>query len=83
MTVANGSIQNASRQRALRDARNAISCAASWTAISQGIQNGNFVHSWDECSVMLNSFNEKQTVKCTSAGRQKLKAKKLAPATTE
>lgn len=69
VTVANGSIQNASRQWALRDARNAISCAASWTAISPGIQNGNFFHSWDECSVMLNSFDKKQSAKCTASVR--------------
>lgn len=82
-TVKNGSIQNPSRQRALRDARNAISCAATWLAVSDGILNGNFVHSWDECGVMLNAFNEKQTVKCTASGRRKLSERNLAPATTE
>ena len=79
-TVKNGSIQNPSRQR---DARNAISCAATWLAVSDGILNGNFVHSWDECGVMLNAFNEKQTVKCTASGRRKLSERNLAPATTE
>ena len=82
-TVNNGSIQNPSRQRALRDARNAISCAATWLAVSDGILNGNFVHSWDECGVMLNAFNEKQAVKCTASGRRKLSERNLAPATTE
>jgi hypothetical protein len=65
------------------DARNAISCAASWNAISEGILNGNFVHSWDECGVMVHSFNEKQTVKCTTSGRKQLTRKNLAPATAE
>lgn len=82
VTVTNGSVQNPSRQRALRDARNAISCAATWLAVSEGIQNGNFVHSWDECGVMLNAFSEKQTVKCTASGRAKLSERNLAPATT-
>lgn len=82
VTVRNGSVQNSSRQRALRDARNAISCAATWLAVSDGILNGNFVHSWDECSLLLNAFNEKQTVKCTAAGRKKLSDRNLAPATT-
>jgi hypothetical protein len=81
--VSNGAIQNASRQRALKDPRNAISCAASWNAVAAGVPNGNFVHSWDECAVMLNAFGEKQSVKCTAAGRSKLSAKNLAPATTE
>ena len=82
LRIKNGSIQNPSRQRALRDARNAISCAATWLAVSDGIENGNFVHSWDEVSIMLNAFNEKQTVMCTSSGRKKLAARNLAPATT-
>ena len=82
MNVPNGSIQNASRQRALKDPRNAISCAASWNAVAAGVPNGRFVHSWDECGVMLNAFNEKQPLKCTVAGRNKLQAKNLAPATT-
>ena len=81
--VTNGSIQNASRQRALKDPRNAISCAASWNAVAAGVPNGRFVHSWDECGVMLNAFREKQPVKCTVARRNKLQAKNLAPATTE
>ena len=83
VNLANGSIQNASRQRALKDARNAISCAATWNAVAAGVPNGRFVHSWDECGIMLNAFGEKQSVKCTSAGRNKLLAKNLAPATTQ
>ena len=67
----------------MRDARNAITCAATWLAVSDGILNGNFVHSWDECGVMLNALDEKQTVKCTASGRSKLSARNLAPATTE
>lgn len=82
VTVSNGSVQNASRQRALKDPRNAISCAASWNAVTDGIPNGAFVHSWDECGVMLNEFNQKQKVKCTKSGRKKLRVKNLAPSTT-
>lgn len=83
VTVTNGSVQNTARRRALQDARNAISCAACWKAITEGIVDGKFVHSWDECGVMLNAFNEKRKVKCTVAGRRKLAEKNLAPATTE
>ena len=83
VNVPNGSIQNASRQRALRDARNAISCAASWNAVAAGVPNGRFVHSWDECGVSLNAFNEKQAVKCTEEGREELEERNLAPSTTE
>jgi hypothetical protein len=59
VSVHNGSVQNASRQRALKDPRNAISCATSWNAVAAGVPNGAFVHSWDECGVMLNALNEK------------------------
>ena len=83
VSVHNGSVQNASRQRALKDPRNAISCAASWNAVAAGVPNGAFVHSWDECGVMLNAFNEKQKVKCTKSGRKKLRDKNLAPAITQ
>jgi hypothetical protein len=58
VTVINGSVQNYSRRKALQDARNAISCAACWSAIALSLTNGKFVHSWDECGVMLNGFNE-------------------------
>lgn len=64
------------------DARNAISCAASWNAVSEGILKGNFVHSWDECGVMIHSFAERQPVKCTTNGREGLTRKNLTPATT-
>ena len=83
ITVDNGSIQNSTRQKALMDVRNAISCAATWNAISEGIRNGNFVNIWDECDVMLNEFNQKQKLLCTESGREKLTEKNLAPSTTE
>ena len=83
VNVPNGSIQNASRQRALRDTRNAISCAASWNAVAAGVPNGRFVHSWDECGFSLNAFNEKQEVKCTVEGRELLEVRNLAPSITE
>ena len=51
--------------------------------MAAGVPNGAFVHSWDECGVMLNAFNEKQKVKCTKSGRKKLRDKNLAPAITQ
>jgi hypothetical protein len=83
VSVRNGSVQNASRQRALKDPRNAISCAASWSAVADGVPSGEYVYSWDECGVMLNEFSEKQKVKCTKKGRNRLREKNLAPAVTE
>jgi hypothetical protein len=34
--VRNGGVQNSSRRRALKDSRNAISCAATWPAVAEG-----------------------------------------------
>ena len=79
----NGGVQNSSRQRALMDSRNALSCAASWPVVSAGITNGKFIHSWDECSVSLNSFNETQPLWCSVEGRQLLNDNNLIPASTE
>lgn len=81
--VKNGGVQNSSRYRALFDSRNAISCASTWPAVSEGILNPKFVHSWDECGVMLNAFNEKQKLHCTEEGRRILTSNNLIPATTE
>ena len=83
MNVPNGSIQNASRQRALKDPRNAISCATSWNAVAAGVPNGRFVHSWDEVGVTLNAWGDQQPVKCTVEGREELDRRNLAPATSE
>jgi hypothetical protein len=81
--VRNGGVQNSSRRRALKDSRNAISCAATWPAVAGGITNPKFIHSWDECSVMLNAFDEKQDLLCTEEGRKILEEENLTPATTE
>lgn len=81
--VRNGGVQNSSRRRALKDSRNAISCAATWPAVAEGITNPKFIHSWDECSVMLNAFDEKQDLFCTEEGRAILEEENLTPATTE
>ena len=81
--VPNGGVQNSNRQKALIDSSNALSCAASWPVVSAGISNGKFIHSWDECSVMLNSFNEKQTLRCSVKGRRSLSQNNLMPASTE
>jgi hypothetical protein len=81
--VRNGGVQNSSRRRALKDSRNAISCAATWPAVAGGITNPKFIHSWDECSVMLSAFDEKQDLLCTEEGREILEEENLTPATTE
>ena len=62
VTMINGSVKNNTRPKAFLDL---ISCAACWDAITEGIFNGKFVHSWDECNIMLSAFNEKRKVKCT------------------
>ena len=81
--VRNGGVQNNSRNKALKDCRNAISCDATWPAVAEGITNPKFIHSWDECSVMLNAFDKKQNLLCTVEGRAILQGEKLTPATTE
>lgn len=81
--VPNGGVQNSSRQRALMDSRNALSCAATWPVVSAGVTNGKFIHSWDECSVSLNAFNETQPLWCSVEGRQELSDNNLMPASTE
>lgn len=83
VAVRSGTVQNESRRRALRDPRNATSCASVWSAVSSGITNGKFIHSWDEVGVMLNGFDEKQNLRCTKSGKKKLNSRNLAPSTTE
>ena len=83
IAVTNGAVQNASRKRALKDPRNAISCASVWGAVSSEVKNSKFIHSWDEVEVMLNSFGEKQDLMCTVSGREKLDSRNMSPATTE
>lgn len=83
IVVRNGGVQNTSRFKALFDGRNAISCAATWPAVTQGITNPKLIHSWDECAVKLNPFNEKQAVHCSQEGRELLEEQNLIPATTE
>lgn len=78
-----GGVQNSSRYRALFDGRNAILCASTWPAVAEGITNPKLIHSWDECGVMLNAFNEKQKLHCTEEGRKKLSENNLIPAITE
>lgn len=83
ITVKNGTIQNASRKRALCDPRNAISCASVWSAVASGITNGKFIHSWDEVGIVLNGFDSKQNLRCSSEGKKLLNSRNLSPATTE
>ena len=51
--IRRGGVQNTSRQRALLDPRNALSCAATWNAVADGVDDGRQIHSWDELSVEL------------------------------
>lgn len=83
VTLSNGGVQNTSRQNALLDARNAISCASVYAAVSEGIKNGKFVHSWDEVSIELNSFDKYVELRMTEEGKRNLASRNLHPATTE
>ena len=75
-------MQNSSRQRALLDPRNALSYAATWNAVVDGIDDGRQVHSWDELSVELNGFGEKVKLYMSEKGSKALLKKNLTPATT-
>lgn len=76
-------ISPATRDREIRNARNTMPFAVLWNAVALGAPNGNFVHSWGECDVMLNYFGAKQPGKCNVAGKQKLLLNNTDPATTE
>ena len=59
--VQSGGVQPTSRQRTLLDPRNAIFCAATWSAVTvtTGVVDPRQIHSWDELSVELNGFGKK------------------------
>ena len=80
--VKSGGVQSTSRQRALLDPRNAISCAATWSAVTTGVVDPRQIHSWDELSVELNGFGKKKKLYMAEAGAAVLKKRNLNPATT-
>lgn len=65
VSFASGRVQNSSRQRALTDPKNAISCAAVWSAVTEGLLSGKFLHSWDEVSIELNTFDNYVNLRMT------------------
>ena len=77
-----GGKQCKSRQGALLDPRNAISCAATWSAVTTGVIDPRQIHSWDELSVELNGFGKKTKLYMTKFGAAILKKRNLNPATT-
>ena len=66
--VKSGGVQSTSRQRALLDPRNAVSCAATWSTVTTGVVDPRQIHSWDELSVVLNGFGKKKKLCMTTAG---------------
>ena len=80
--IRRGGVQNTSRQRALLDPRNALSCAATWNAVADGVDDGRQIHSWDELSVELNGFGKKVKLLMTAKGAKVLRKRNLTPATT-
>ena len=77
-----GGKQSTSRQRALLDPRNAISCAATWSAVTTGVVDPRQIHSWDELTVELNGFGKKKKLYMTKLGAAILSKRNLNPATT-
>ena len=54
VNIPRGGVQNTSRKKALLDPRNALSYAATWNAVVDGIDDSRQIHSWDELSLELN-----------------------------
>ena len=80
--IRRGGIQNSSRQKALVDARNAISCAATWNAVAKDIDDGRQVHSWDELSIELNGFGKKIPVFLSKFAAQVVRKRNIGPSST-
>ena len=80
--VPSGGTQNNSRKKALLDPRNAISCAATWTAVTMGVVDPRQIHSWDELSIELNGFGKKLPLRLSAAGAKIHKKRNLTPSTT-
>ena len=79
--IRRGGVQNSSRQRALLDPRNALSCAATWNAVVDG-DDGRQVHCWEELSVELNGFGKKVKLYMSEKSSKALRKRNLTPATT-
>ena len=77
-----GGVQSTSRQRALQDPRNALSYAATWSAVTASVVDPRQVHSWDKLSVELNGFGQKKKLYLSKAGSKRLSNRNLNPATT-
>ena len=80
--VMRGAIQNSSRQNALLDPRNAISCAATWAAVTKDVDDARQIHSWDELSIELNGFGRKAPLLLSGNGARTIRRRNLTPATT-
>ena len=80
--IPRGGVQNTSRKKALLDPRNALSCAATWNAVVDGIDDSRQIHSWDELSVELNGFGKKVRLYMTKKGSNITRKRNLTPATT-
>ena len=80
--IRRGGVQNTSRQRALLDPRNALSCTATWNAVADGADDGRKIHKWDELSVELNGFGKKVKLLMTAKCAKTLRKRNLTPATT-
>ena len=80
--IPRGGVQNTSRKKALLDPRNALSCAATWNAVVDGIDDSRQIHSWDELSVELNGFGKKVRLHMTKKGSKVIRKRNLTPATT-
>ena len=80
--IAHGGVQNSSRQRALMVPHNAISCAATWSAVTEDVDDRRQIHSWDELSIELNGFGKKTKLLLTSSGAAKLHNRNLHPSAT-
>lgn len=78
-----GGLQSTSRQRALQDPRNALSCAATWSAVTAGVNDPRQIHSWDELSVELNGFGQKRRLYLSKVGSAALSRRNLNPAATK
>ena len=80
--IKRGGVQNTSRQKALLDPRDALSCAATWNAVVDGIDDARQIHSWDELSVELNGFGKEVKWFTTKKGAKVVRRRNLTQATT-
>jgi hypothetical protein len=77
-----GAIQNSSWQNALLDPRNAISCTATWAAVTKDIDDASKIHSWDDLSIEVNGFGRKVPLLLSDYDARTVWKRNLTPATT-